>query len=85
MRITTVGEKGIQEIKEFLDMYHVKGPDYFTPDMLIAWANEAEFQLGEGNPASIELKARECNLGRTLEYYITDEGLDYEDVDREVE
>lgn len=78
MKITTytVNEQGLSEIKEFLAANHKKGGDHFDREMLEAWAQEAEFQLGEGNPASIEIKAYESIHGRTQEYTISDAGLD---------
>ena len=71
----TVNSRGIEEIRQFLAANHKKG-DHFTRDMLNAWAQEAEFQLGEGNRASIELKARDSINGTTQEYYISEAGLD---------
>lgn len=44
--------------------------------MLQAWAQEAEFQLGEGNPATIEIKSWNSIHGYTQEYRISDAGLD---------
>ena len=70
----TVNSRGIEEIRQFLKENH-KRPE-FTDEMLNAWAQEAEFQLGEGNKASIELKARDSIHGTTQEYYISDAGLD---------
>ena len=72
----TVNEQGLNEIKEFLAANHKKGGDHFNREMLEAWAQEAEFQLGEGNPASIEIKAYESIHGRTQEYTISNAGLD---------
>lgn len=80
MVIQTVNEIGLQEIKEFLAANHRKG-DYFSNDMLRAWAGDAEFQLGEGNPASIEIKAHDSIHGRTQEYYISKRGVDIQALD----
>ena len=79
--IRTVNEQGLEEIKQFLADNHKKGGDHFTRDMLQAWATDAEFQLGEGNPATIEIRAADCVQGRTMEYTISDDGLDSEVVE----
>jgi hypothetical protein len=70
-----VNETGLREIKEFLARNHKKGGDYFTRDMLQAWAEQAEFQMREGNPPSIEIRAYESVHGYTQEYTISDEGI----------
>lgn len=71
----TVNERGLAEIKDFLSANHRKG-DNFSVEMLRAWAADAEFQLGEGNPATIELRPVDSVHGRTLEYTISPAGLD---------
>lgn len=73
----TVNAIGLNEIKAFLAANHKKG-DHFTSDMLYAWAEEAEFQLSEGNPASIEIRAHDSIHGHAMEYRISDAGLDAE-------
>lgn len=77
MQITThtVNEQGLNEIKEFLAANHKNG-EHFTRDMLQAWAADAEFQLSEGNPATIEIKSWDSIHGYTQEYTISDAGLD---------
>lgn len=72
----TVNETGLAEIREFLSQNHKKGGDHFTREMLSAWASEAEFQVGEGNPPTIELHARDSVHGRTQEYTISPAGID---------
>ena len=74
--IATVNETGLAEIKEFLSQSHKKGGDHFTREMLSTWASEAEFQVGEGNPPTIELHARDSVHGRTQEYTISPAGID---------
>lgn len=83
MQVTTytVNEQGLNEIKEFLAANHKKGGDHFTRDMLQAWAADAEFQLSEGNPATIEIRAHDCIHGYTMEYRISDAGLDAETIE----
>lgn len=77
----TVNEQGLNEIKEFLAVNHKKGGEYFTRDMLIAWAADAEFQLSEGNPATIEIKSWDSVRGAAIEYTISDAGLDAETIE----
>ena len=78
MQVTTytVNEQGLNEIKKFLAANHKKGGDHFDRDMLLAWAADAEFQLAEGNPATIEIKSWDSIHGYTQEYCISDAGLD---------
>ena len=79
----SINEQGLNEIKEFLDDNHKKGGGHFDRDMLLAWAADAEFQLSEGNPASIEIKSFDSIHGRTQEFTISDAGLDAETVEIE--
>ena len=74
--VYTVNKIGLEEIKNFLSEKHKLGGDHFTLEMLHAWASEAEFQLGEGNPASIEIGSRYSVSGRPEIYTISDAGLD---------
>lgn len=80
-RTYTVNAAGIEEIRQFLEENHRQKE--FTEEMLHAWAQEAEFQLGEGNAAAIELKARDSIHGTTQEYYISEAGLDATEHDDE--
>ena len=77
----TVNEQGLNEIKGFLEANHKKGDNHFDRDMLLAWAADAEFQLSEGNPATIEIKSWDSIHGRTQELTISDDGLDAETVE----
>jgi hypothetical protein len=72
----TVNEHGLHEIREFLASYHKKGRDYFTRDILIAWAANVEQRISEGNHPTIEIPPRESIHGCTVEYHITSTGLD---------
>ena len=85
MKVTnyTVNEIGLNEIKEFLAVNHKKGGEHFSREMLQAWAADAEFQLGEGNPATIEIRSSDSVSGATVEYRISAEGLDSEIIEIE--
>lgn len=81
--IKKVNENGLKEIHSFLAEKHKKGAGHFDSDMLRAYASEAEFQIGEGNPASIELKSWETISGHTENFTISDSGLDSEIIEIE--
>lgn len=78
-----VNETGLNEIKEFLAANNKKGGDHFNREMLKAWATEAEFQLSEGNPPTIEIRSFDSLSGATSEYCISEEGLDSEIIEIE--
>ena len=73
--IKYINDRGIQEIYNFLSERSKMEKDHFTHSMLQAWANDAEFQLSEGNPPSIELKSWETVSGKTEEMTISSAGV----------
>lgn len=79
----TVNSKGLKEIHRFLAENHKKGGDHFDEEMLRAWARSAEFQLSEGNSASIEIRSSDSVSGHTENMTISDEGLDCEEIEIE--
>lgn len=79
--IYSVNDSGLNEIAEFLGREHRLGRDHFASSMLRAWADDAEFQLSEGNPASIEIRACDARGGATIEYTISPAGLTAETVE----
>lgn len=80
LQATAVNATGLKAIQAFLAANHKKGGAHFDADMLRAWADEAEFQLGEGNPACIEIKSWDSVTGATVEFTVPDEGLDFSEV-----
>ena len=76
--IQAINSIGIQEIHAFLAERHKLGGDHFTPAMLLAWARDAEFQLGEGNSATIEIKSWDAVSGHTETFTVSDAGIDTE-------
>ena len=74
MHYYTINENGIGQIKSFLQVAHK--PHVFDQNMLHAWASAAEFQLGEGNPASIEISQHYSKSGRTETFTVSDAGID---------
>jgi len=79
----SVNEQGLNEIKEFLASNHKKGGDHFTREMIQAWAADAEFQLGEGNPAMIEIRSFDAVSGHTETFTLSDAGLDCAEIEIE--
>jgi hypothetical protein len=79
----SVNANGLKQIHQFLADHHKKGGDHFNDEMLRAWAADAEFQLGEGNQASIEIRAFDSVSGHTEEFTINDDGLDCEEIEIE--
>ena len=75
--------KGLAEIQAFLAEKHKLGGDHLDRSMLQAWAQDAEFQLGEGNPASIEIRSFDAVSGHTENFTISPEGVDCEEVEIE--
>ena len=77
----TINTTGLREIADFLAANHRLGGEHFTSDMLNAWAADAEFQMSEGNPATIEIRAQDSVHDYTVEYRISDAGIDTEYVE----
>lgn len=77
----SINEIGKQEIKQFLADNHKLGGDHFDDEMINAWAADAEFQLSEGNPATIEIRSFDSVHGRTQEYRISDAGIDKKEIE----
>ena len=73
----TINAAGLAEIHAFLAAHHKLGGDHFTADMIAAWAADAERQLGEGNPASIEIKSWDTISGHTETYTVSDAGIEW--------
>lgn len=76
MNTSTINEAGLKEIHAFLAENHKLGGDHFTQDMLRAWAADAEFQLGEGNPAIIEIPQWDTVSGHTETFTVSNDGLE---------
>lgn len=79
--VTTINETGLREIAEFLAAHHKLGGDYFTRDMLSAWAAEAEESADAGNPAMIEIRAHDSVSGAPITFTISAAGVDVEEID----
>jgi len=72
-----VNQAGMGEIARFLGAHHRLGFDHFTPDMIAAWAADAEFQLAEGCAPMIEIRSWDSTSGHTETYIVTDAGIDW--------
>lgn len=73
----TINNNGIDQIANFLRETHKNGTVIAeSVEMLGAWASDAEFQLGEGNPALIEVRSFDAVSGHTTTFTISDSGID---------
>jgi hypothetical protein len=79
--IKTINATGLKEIQAFLAENHKLGGEHFTPAMLRAWAQDAEFSLSEGNDAGIEIKSWDSVSGHTQTFEVSDAGIDTEFVE----
>lgn len=79
--VKTINDSGLNEIHAFLAENHKLGGEHFNNEMLIAWAQQAEFFLSEGNDASIEIKSFDSVHGYTQTYTVSDAGIDTEFVE----
>lgn len=71
--IKTVNAKGLEEIRAFLEeSSNIKNPG---ADQLAAFAEDAEFQMGEGNTPTIELRPYQSLTGRVVDFTISAEGI----------
>ena len=83
----TVNAVGLREIAEFLGENQTdavnsgEGASYWTDEMLRAWAKDAEFQLAEGNAATIEISGHNSVTGNPICYTISDAGLDVHEIE----
>lgn len=75
-RRQTINAIGLAEIHAFLAAHHKLGGDHFTPAMLSAWADDAEFQLAEGNSATTEIRSWDTVSGHTEEFTVSDAGIE---------
>ena len=72
--IQTINAAGLKEIAEFLrESSTISNPG---ADQIAAFARDAEFQLAEGNGASIELAARQSLTNRPVTFTVSDAGID---------
>lgn len=76
-----INEIGLAEIHEFLGKYHKRGKDWFTPDMLRAWAKEAELEVCKGNSPTIELRLMSCVLDKAVLFTLSNDGVDVDLLD----
>lgn len=77
--IRTINDLGLAEIAAFLSANTSK-TFCLEKDRLSlnAWARDAEYQMGKGNPPTIEISAVASIHGRTQAFEISTEGVDSE-------
>lgn len=78
-----INKIGIQEIADFLAKHHMRGANYFTQDMLKAWAFEAEICLADGKPATIEIKSLDATDKKEHFLAISKSGIDWKEANAE--
>ena len=74
--VKTVNDNGLEQIANLLGEKHKLGKDHFTDSMLLAWAEEVDDSLADGNGACFEIRALDSVSGHTERCCITDKGLD---------
>jgi hypothetical protein len=72
--VPTVNETGLMLIYEWLAERMING-DLLDPYNIGAWARDAEFQMGEGNPPCIELRASQSVSGHTETFTVPSNGI----------
>ena len=72
--IPRVNDIGLAEIADFLATWHT-GCANPSREQLRAWADDAEFQIAEGNPAMIEIPARHSKTGAAVVLRISPAGF----------
>jgi hypothetical protein len=71
-----INEVGLQEIAAFLLANHNTGANIVAnKPMVQAWANEAEMHMLNGNPPSVEIRARHSVTGATQEFTVSEAGV----------
>jgi hypothetical protein len=80
MKVKTVNDMGIKQIRLYLESYHELGGNHFTKEMLNAWARDVERSLCENDRAEFEIPSWQSKTGRTVLCRISDEGIDTSDV-----
>ena len=69
-----INQHGIQEIAAWLADHMIGGADLMESQKT-AWAADAEFQLGEGNPPVIELRSTQSVSGHTETFTVSPAGI----------
>ncbi|TAL87483.1 MAG: hypothetical protein EPN46_03910 [Candidimonas sp.] len=86
MKYQIITPAGLAEISDILRQKHKTFLNVApTAEQLSAWAAEAEFQLGEGNPASIEIKARDHINGWAQDFNLSAAAVEWAGEDDEDE
>jgi hypothetical protein len=72
-----INDAGLDEIHAFLAEHHKLGGEHFNRALLRAWAADAEFQLGEGNGPSIEIRSFDSVSGHTETFTVSPVGVEW--------
>jgi hypothetical protein len=83
MQIARINAHGLNQIAEALGRHHKLGREHFTPVMLNSWASDAEDHFNDGNGCYFEIRSFDTNSGSSVEFIVTPEGYDVEQVNEE--
>lgn len=71
-----INDDGKRQITEALARHHRKPIDEFTPQMLSAWARDAERHHDDGLGCYFEIRTHESNTGAPVLVFISEQGFD---------
>ena len=80
MQVAHINTKGLIQIHQALGQHHKLGADHFTPQMLNAWAQEAEDHFNNGSGCYFEIRGFDTNSGSPVVVTISEEGFDVTNV-----
>lgn len=80
MKVAHINTKGLIQIHQALGQHHKLGADHFTPNMLNAWAQEAEDSFNNGNGCCFEIRGFDSNTGAPVIVTIAEDGYDVEEL-----
>lgn len=80
--IKRINEKGLRHLADWINATANEDHRHTDPRNLDAWANEAEFSMGEGNPPIVEMQAPATLSGVPETFTVPADGVyeqDYEE------
>lgn len=79
MQARYLNENGEAQVRDFI-LAHRKNIDYLMHSERLAYSNDVDFQLAEGNPPTVEIPALYSRSGVPVTYTVTAEGVDTLDI-----
>ena len=80
MPVARINKLGLKQIAEALGEHHKLGRSHFTPEMVGAWASEAEGHFNHGDGCYFEIRGFDSNTGSPVEVSIGRDGYDVDEV-----